>query len=313
MVFSLNFSFPHLMAVAAGEANPASLSEAELAAHYPVVGVATVLLIGVGLVCDAYLVFRLSRRQRPFADDAAQPLLRVEPKPWTIQDLLFATGVLILALAVANSLLALGLKFAHVEEAHTAPWSITLDMSLYIAGLLAMGAFFRRRGAGWRQAVGIHRESAPEALTLGAILFFAMLPPLILVFVLYDKLCRVVGVADTPQPVVDLFINSDSRVVVGLIVAFAVAVAPVCEEFFFRGLAYPALKQRWGTWKALVVVSAAFALAHLHVPSLGPLFVLALALGLAYEWTGSLLAPITMHTLFNAANAAMLLYVRAHS
>jgi membrane protease YdiL (CAAX protease family) len=101
--------------------------------------------------------------------------------------------------------------------------------------------------------------------------------------------------------------------VVVSIVAFAVAVAPVFEEFFFRGFAYPALKQRWGTWRALVIVSAAFAAIHLHVPSLGPLFALAIGLGLSYEFTGSLLAPITVHALFNTVNVGMLLYVRAHS
>jgi uncharacterized protein len=87
----------------------------------------------------------------------------------------------------------------------------------------------------------------------------------------------------------------------------------VFEEFFFRGFAYPALKQRWGAGKALIAVSIVFALVHLHVPSMGPLFALALGLGLGYELTGSLLTPIIMHALFNTANVALLLYVRAHS
>jgi membrane protease YdiL (CAAX protease family) len=102
-------------------------------------------------------------------------------------------------------------------------------------------------------------------------------------------------------------------VVVVLIAVFAVTIAPVFEEFLFRGFAYPVLKQRWGTAKALMVVSAAFAGIHFHLPSLGPLFALAVGLGLAYELTGSLLTPITMHVLFNAANVLMILYVRTHS
>ena len=106
---------------------------------------------------------------------------------------------------------------------------------------------------------------------------------------------------------------TQALIVVALIVIFAIIVAPVCEELFFRGFAYPALKQRWGIWVALTTVSAAFAVIHLHLPSLGPLFALAIGLGLSYELTGSLLAPITMHALFNAANVAVLLYVRAHS
>ena len=129
---------------------------------------------------------------------------------------------------------------------------------------------------------------------------------------MYGNLCRLVGIKDEPQPISDLLASSDSMAVVVLIAAFAVVVAPVFEEFFFRGFAYPTLKQRWGTWRGLLVVSALFTVIHFHVPSMGPLFTLAIGLGLAYELTGSLLAPITMHALFNATNVAMVLYIRAH-
>ncbi len=301
------------MALAAETARPASLSEAELAVRYPVVAAATMLALGVGLICDGYLLFRLSGRARPSTTGTAEPLLRVEPKPWTVQDLLFATGALAVLFAAGNGLLALGLKLARIDEAHAVPWSIALEILLCSGSLLGMIAFFRQRSHNWKQAVGFRHESSRHALALGGILFFAVLPPLAAVFVIYDKLCHLVGIADTPQPVVDLLITSDSAVVVGLIVTLAVAVAPLFEEFFFRGFAYPALKQRWGAGKALAAVSVVFALAHLHVPSMGPLFALALGLGLAYELTGSLLAPITMHALFNTANVALLLYVRAHS
>ena len=93
---------------------------------------------------------------------------------------------------------------------------------------------------------------------------------------------------------------------------FALVVAPVFEEFFFRGFAYPALKEHLGSVRALVIVSAAFAASHLHGPSFVPLFVLALGLGLAYELTGTLLTPITMHAVFNSTMIVQLFYQRAH-
>jgi membrane protease YdiL (CAAX protease family) len=62
----------------------------------------------------------------------------------------------------------------------------------------------------------------------------------------------------------------------------------------------------------LVIVSAAFAVSHWHGPSLLPLFVLALGFGLAYELTGSLLAPIIMHAFFNSTMIIQLFYQRAH-
>jgi membrane protease YdiL (CAAX protease family) len=49
---------------------------------------------------------------------------------------------------------------------------------------------------------------------------------------------------------------------------------------------------------------------HAHTPSVGPLFALGMAFGLAYELTGTIVAPVIMHALFNTANVLLLLYVR---
>lgn len=312
MAFSLNF-LPRLMVLGTGAANLNRLSEAELVAQYPAVTAVTILLLGVGLLCDLYLLFRLGKSLASSPSPTGEPILRIGPKPWTARDLLFATGALILVLAAGNGLLALGLKLAHADEANAMPWLLVTNMLLYAMSSIGFLEFFRQRQIDWRQALGFRRESLLGAMACGGLLFFATLPPLAATFAVYDKLCRMVGIENTPQPVVQVLFDSDSAVVIALVSVFAVVVAPVFEEFLFRGFAYPALKQRWGTWKALATVSAVFAVVHQHIPSIGPLFTLALGLGLAYELTGSLLAPITMHALFNAMNVAMLLYVRAHS
>jgi uncharacterized protein len=321
MVFLLNF-FQRGMLLAMGAASPdlvrkvgvslADLSEAELVARYPVMAAVTVLLLVLGLVCDLYLLLHLGKRLKPSTTGTVEPFLRIEPKPWTIQDLLFAMGVLILVFVGGNNLLALGLKLAHVDGISVMPWLLALETVLRIGILIGFIEFFRRRRIDWQWAIGLRQTTAVRAGTWGAVYFLAILPPLAVVFAVYDKLCQLVGLHKTMQPMADLLVTSDSSVVVVLTVILAVVVAPVFEEFFFRGFAYPALKQRWGTWKALAIVSLVFALAHWHVPSLGPLFALAIGLGLAYELTGSLLAPIIMHALFNVTNIAMLLYVRAH-
>ena len=300
------------MLLATGAASLADLSEAELVARYPVMAAVTVFLLALGLVCDLYLLLHLGKRLKPSTTGTAEPFLRIEPKPWTVHDLLFAMGLLILAFVGGNNLLALGLKLAHIDGVSVVPWLLALETVLRIGILIGFVEFFRRRRIDWQRAIGLRQTTAGRAVAWGAVYFLAILPPLAVVFAVYDKLCQLVGLNKTMQPMADLLATSDSSVVVVLTVILAVVVAPVFEEFFFRGFAYPALKQRWGTWKALATVSLVFALVHLHVPSMGPLFALAIGLGLAYELTGSLLAPITMHVLFNVINVAMLLYVRAH-
>jgi membrane protease YdiL (CAAX protease family) len=314
MFFPLNlFSFTHFMAVAATAAGSCDLADAELLGRYPLIVTAGAVLFFLGLICDLYLLFRLTHFLAILQPTADETLLKIEPKPWSMDDLLFAMGALVLAWVACEGTVLGVLKLAHVDQEDAMPWLLVLEMLLRVVFLLGFVVFFRRRSIDWRQAVGLRRKSPWRAIAFGGVFFLAMIPLLAVVFPVSAKICHLFGIKDTPQDVADLLANSDSTFVVVAIVAFAIAVAPVFEEFFFRGFAYPALKQRWGTWRALLIVSAAFAAIHLHVPSLGPLFALAIGLGLSYEFTGSILAPITVHALFNAVNVGMLLYIRAQS
>jgi membrane protease YdiL (CAAX protease family) len=314
MFLPLNLlSFTHSLAVIASAVGPENISDAELLGRYPALVSMGVVLFLLGLICDFYLLLRFTRSlaiSEPTADEA---LLKVEPKPWGMDDLLFAIGALVVAWVATEGTVLGAFKLAHVDQETAMPWLLLADMLLRIVFLFCFVVFFRRRGTDWRLAIGLRRKPPLQAIAFGAIFFLAMIPPLAVVFPVSAKICHLFGIKDSAQDVADLLANSDSTFVVVSIVAFAVVVAPVFEEFFFRGFAYPALKQRWGTGRALLMVSAAFAAIHLHAPSLGPLFALAIGLGLSYEFTGSLLAPITLHALFNAVNVGMLLYIRSQS
>ena len=312
-MFLLLNLFPQSVAILAAAVGSSGLSDAELLGRYPAVVTAGAILLALGLICDFYLLFRLTRSLAIREPTTNGALFKVEPRPWGWNDVLFASGAVVIVWVVTEGTVLLVFKLAHVDEAGALPWLLLVEMFLRVVILFGFVEFFRRRGVDWRQAIGLQRKPPLHAIAFGGIFFLAMLPPLAGVFAASAALCRVFGIDDTAQPIADLLATSNSTVVVGLIVTFAIVVAPVFEEFFFRGFTYPALKQRWGTWRALTLVSAVFAAIHLHVPSLGPLFALSVGLGLSYEFTGSLLAPITMHALFNVTNVGMLLYVRSHS
>ncbi|MGA2605243.1 MAG: CPBP family intramembrane glutamic endopeptidase [Verrucomicrobiia bacterium] len=230
-----------------------------------------------------------------------------------MRDLLAAISTLVLVLLAGELVVTLTFHFMHWGQESAVPWLLAVDITLRVVVLFGFVFYFRQRGIDWRRALGLRGVPPARAIGCGATLFLAVLPPLAVAFAAYTQFCRLVGIREEPQDISNLLATSSSVVVVVLIAVFAVTIAPVFEEFLFRGFAYPVLKQRWGTAKALMVVSAAFAGIHFHLPSLGPLFALAVGLGLAYELTGSLLTPITMHVLFNAANVLMILYVRTHS
>jgi membrane protease YdiL (CAAX protease family) len=93
------------------------------------------------------------------------------------------------------------------------------------------------------------------------------------------------------------------------VILAAVVGAPLVEEMMFRaGLQSAVLRAVGDRWTAILFTSIVFACIHLGaVPAYGlvPLFVLSVAMGLAYERTGRLGVPILMHAMFNALNVAM--------
>lgn len=91
-----------------------------------------------------------------------------------------------------------------------------------------------------------------------------------------------------------------------VLVAAVVVGAPVVEEVVYRGFFQTACRSATGSRRwAVLSASAVFTLMHAgvaEVHALAVLFTLSVAFGVAFERTGRLWVPITMHALFNAGN-----------
>ena len=85
-----------------------------------------------------------------------------------------------------------------------------------------------------------------------------------------------------------------------LIAVMAVIIAPIVEEVVFRGYIYAICKRHTGRIMATFVTSLFFAAIHFNIPALLPLFIFAIFLTIAYEVTGSIWVPISIHACFNA-------------
>ncbi len=86
-----------------------------------------------------------------------------------------------------------------------------------------------------------------------------------------------------------------------LLFAATVFIGPAAEEITFRGL----VQRRARVWltpgTAIVISALLFGLAHMNMIQLIYAFPLGLLLGLLYEKSGSLLAPVLAHMAVNAA------------
>ena len=89
------------------------------------------------------------------------------------------------------------------------------------------------------------------------------------------------------------------------IFAVVALLGPFVEELFFRGALFGALRRGHNALITTLVVSLCFALGHLDLRLLVPLFLVALVMGDVRERSGSIWPGLALHAAFNSATLAM--------
>ena len=231
----------------------------------------------------------MTRPETATSDTPRSPMPRV---PWAFTDTVHAC-----ALAVAGTLLlVLGAALIRGDTPAAEAKPLTALVLLLGPALLVLAAWLfglRRYSAPWTSLgftlPGNRRSYVFAVLALLLSLGFAaaytatvenlgfdvLVPPAIPPGILADGLYRVVNTAS-----------------IGI-------VGPIAEEAFFRGFLLPAVTPYIGAFKAVVAISALFALSHLMVGVLLPAFVSGLILSWLYLKTGSIVPPIIAHAAQN--------------
>ena len=169
---------------------------------------------------------------------------------------------------------------------------LPMPLAMLVVGLR------RRRRLGLEEAPrlpGVARASAAGlALGVAALLGSAAI----------DAGLGALGHTTTEQPLVaDLLARGGAAT--ALFVAFAVVLAPLGEEVFFRGFLFAMLDRARGAPWADVVSAALFAAVHLN-PSATPQYLfLGLLLAWAYRRTGRLAVVVVAHAVHNALAIAL--------
>ena len=116
-----------------------------------------------------------------------------------------------------------------------------------------------------------------------------------------------VGDQGGSNPLLELVLNSHNSFALILLLITTVVLAPCFEELIFRGVLLPVLANNLGRYWGVIVSSLVFALAHLSVGELPPLFVLGLGLGFLRLSSGKLFPCAIMHSMWNGITFANLL------
>lgn len=103
-----------------------------------------------------------------------------------------------------------------------------------------------------------------------------------------------------PQEVVTEVINTTDNVRLFILIFSACVIAPIVEEIIFRGYLYPVTKRFTDPYFAAVFTGVIFGCIHGNVGAVILLSALGILLAALYEATGSILACIATHAIFNS-------------
>ena len=195
---------------------------------------------------------------------------------------------------IAVGIVAVATGASTEEENATFTIVATLMQSIIFIGTAVLFASLTRRPEPWH--FGLRRTRLWPAIGWAALGLFS--------FYVFAAVYEAIVQPDTEQTVAqDLGADEGTF---GLIVAgfMVVCVAPVAEEFFFRGFFYRALRTRFPILIAAAIDGALFGVIHFSGSGsaliLPPLAALGFMFCLVFERTGSLYPVIALHAINNA-------------
>jgi uncharacterized protein len=224
--------------------------------------------------------------------------------PWTAPAALLgglvlaAVGALIMDLPAT---LVFGVK---ITSSHTPPGIEIADTVVQDVGFVLASVYcaqlggrvvrawqfgLRPPGVGWRRAGGLVVLLLLAFIVLSAIWSVTVNPE-------KEKLLETLG-------------TNEGAALLALSAGLTCVMAPICEEFLFRGYIFTALRSWRGTWPAAVITGLVFGGVHAgSAPALDlvPLAALGFGLCLLYRYTGSLYPGIAVHSLNNSIAFASL-------
>ncbi|MFM7719390.1 MAG: lysostaphin resistance A-like protein [Actinomycetota bacterium] len=219
----------------------------------------------------------------------------------------YLTGLLTTAMLVTAVLLL-------VPPSPTANIAASMAVALLQVGLLL--AWLRWRHPGALAAIGLRAPGRLRAFRAGVGFGLLLYPATILLAgtALQAILVAITGKDVQPPQQVPSDLTTAGAV---LVTVYAVLIAPLAEEFFFRGILATPLVARFGLWRGAFLSSLAFASVHY---ARGPwadsvlLMGVMIPVGMGLVWIrsrrGSLYASIGAHVVFNVIGLTLIAVYR---
>jgi len=238
----------------------------------------------------------------PPIEQVAEPPGTGARTPWGYADMAKAVGVVVvgtilaaLPVAVIAAIIARG---SDIDEGD-AELAVALGANLLLEVLLLVAvAMFsvRKYNVSWAM-VGLRLPERgswwlPLALLGGALMVISV----------YFAVLAAMGVEPNGNIPDEAFDSVPLIILVGIL---SIGLAPAMEETFFRGFLFGGLRGRWGVFFAALSTGFLFAVAHVDPLVFIPFTIVGMIFAWGYVYSGSLLASMIAHLLFNSISFAL--------
>ena len=146
-----------------------------------------------------------------------------------------------------------------------------------------------------------------DAILQGFKGFLMIIPIVLLVSLIMNQL---IENQNGSNPLLEIVLNNNNLISFILLFLTTTLLAPLFEEVIFRGVLLPILSKEFGIILGIVISAFIFALAHLSISEMPPLFVLGLGLGITRLISGRLSSSVIMHSLWNGMTFLNLFLLR---
>jgi membrane protease YdiL (CAAX protease family) len=167
-----------------------------------------------------------------------------------------------------------------------------------IAGVILVSWRGQLRSNSLAQAVDLEVTSITRPnMTLGLLAYVAAIPCVFMLSLLSGVLLG--GGEEGLNPAIPLLVESGGSLNYWILVGNVVILAPLFEEFFFRGFLFQQFRRFLSLPNAILLSALVFASVHLSIESFLPLFGLGILLAGVYHYTRCLWASMLTHALWN--------------
>ena len=225
-----------------------------------------------------------------------------------------AIGVYLLAFVLAGLATVPFIQFLE-PEADLTNIVLTVVAAVVIIGVLVL--WLSRYHRGWLAVLRLPEPGTWRKEVGSGVLFGIGLYP-VMVFVVGGLLTVLLQtISGEPVEAPEQVGEHLPAVGTALTVVYAIVIAPIGEELFFRGVLFRALRDRHGFWVGAVGSSIGFGLIHFIPGSaidaallMTVMFFTGIALCFIYERRRTIVAPIAAHVTFNVIGIVLILGLR---